>query len=406
MGDEYPKVRVAVVQAAPVFLNREASAEKAIGYIDEAGRRGVDLVAFPEGFIPAHPVWYHFHPATGRESLRMATELFRNSVEVPGPTVEGLCAAAQRARVNVVIGVCEKRPATTGTMYNTQLFIARTGRLLGKHQKLMPTVGERLVHTGGYGDTLRAYEFDIGRVSGLICGENSNPLAIFALAAQGTQIHVASWPNHFSRNEHCMADAVTFSSRSLSYKCSCFVLNACSTISDEMRERLPYTDEDRAFLAKAENGGGSSIVGATSIVLAGPMSGAEEGLLDADIDLEDCVRAKLVHDYSGHYNRPDVFTLTINTAVPAYVERAGEPDAPESPAEPSARWASPSAVRSTCPSCAACWRCRAPRSSSCQRGCPSRSCGIRGARSSGRGPSRTSASRPPARTCSAPPTWG
>jgi len=320
MGDEYPRVRVGVVQAAPVFLNREGSLDKAIAFIEEAAQRRLDLVAFPEGFIPAHPVWYHFHPATGRESLRMATELFKNAVEVPGPSVDALCAAARQANVNVVMGVCEKRPATTGTMYNTQLFISREGQLLGKHQKLMPTVGERLVHAGGYGDTLRVFQMDVGRVSGLICGENSNPLAIFALAAQGTQIHVASWPNHFSRNEHRMVDAITFAARSLSYKCSCFVLNACSTISDEMCERLPYTEPDRDFLSDPENGGGSSVIGADSMILAGPMSGAEEGLLVAELDLEDCVKAKLVHDYSGHYNRPDVFTLAVNTAVPALVE--------------------------------------------------------------------------------------
>lgn len=121
-----------------------------------------------------------------------------------------------------------------------------------------------------------------------------------------------------------MVDAITFATRSLSYKCSCFVLNACATISDEMRERLPYTDQDRVFLDNAENGGGSSIIGADSVILAGPMSGAEEGLLVADVDLEDCVRAKLVHDYSGHYNRPDVFTLTVNTSVPAYLEMIGD----------------------------------------------------------------------------------
>ncbi len=329
MGDIYPRMRVAVVQAAPVFLDREGSAAKAIAYIEEAGRQDIDLLAFPEGFIPAHPVWYHFHPATGKESLRMATELFKNSVEVPGPTVDALNEAARRADVNVVIGVCEKRPATTGTMFNTQLFISREGKLLGKHQKLMPTVGERLVHTGGYGDTLRVFQTDLARVSGLICGENSNPLAIFALAAQGTQIHVASWPNHFSCNEHRMVDAITFATRSLSYKCSCFVLNACSTISDEMRQMLPYREEDRAFLNDPENGGGSSIIGADSLVLAGPMSGAEEGLLVAEIDLEDCVRAKLVHDYSGHYNRPDVFTLNIDTSVPSYLEAHRRPESPQ-----------------------------------------------------------------------------
>jgi nitrilase len=323
MGDSYPKVRVAVVQATPAFLDREASTQKGLTFIAEAGQKGIDLLAFPEGFIPAHPVWYHFQPATGKQSYRLATELFKNSVEIPSPITEVLCQAAAKANVNVVVGLCEKRPKTTGTMFNTQLFIDRRGRILGKHQKLMPTVGERLVHTGGYGDSLKVFEMDIGRVSGLICGENSNPLAIFALAAQGAQIHVASWPHHFSRGEHRMADVVTFSSRSLSYKCSCFVLNACGTITEKMREVLPYVDEDRAFLEDPENGGGSSIIGANSMIVAGPMSGREEGLLVADIDLEDCVKAKLVHDYSGHYNRPDIFTLTLNTSVPKIFQSGG-----------------------------------------------------------------------------------
>jgi aliphatic nitrilase len=317
VADPYPKVRVGVVQAAPVFLDREATAEKAIAYIEEAGRRGVSLLAFPEGFIPAHPVWYHFHAATSRKSLSLATELFKNSVEVPSPTTDALCAAAARAKANVVLGLCEKRPRTTGTMFNAQLFIGSDGRILGKHQKLMPTVGERLVHAGGYGDTLRVIDTEVGRLSGLICGENSNPLAIFALAAQGTQIHIAGWPNHFSMNEHAMVDAVTFQTRALSYKCSCFVLNACGTISDRMREILADTDEVRAFLSDPNKGGGSSIIGADSMILAGPMTGAEEGLLVKDIDLEDCVRAKLVHDYSGHYNRADVFSLTVKTSAPS-----------------------------------------------------------------------------------------
>jgi len=322
MGDSYPKVRVGVVQAASVFLDREACVEKAVGYIEEAGRQQISLLAFPEGFIPAHPIWYHFMPATGRKSVTLAAELFKNSVEIPGPVTDALCAAAARARTHVVIGVCERRPRTTGTLFNTQLFISPAGRILGKHQKIMPTTGERLVHTGGYGDTLRAFDTEIGVVSGLLCAENSNPLAIFALAAQGTQIHVASWPNHFS--QHRMGDVITFTSRSLAYKCGCFVLSAAGTISDRMREILPYRDEDRAFLADPENGGGSCIIGANANVFAGPMSGAQEGILSADINLEDCLRAKAIHDYTGHYNRADIFRLTVNTAVPSIYETVEE----------------------------------------------------------------------------------
>jgi nitrilase len=332
------RVRVAVVQAAPAFLDREGSVEKAIGFIEEAGRREVDLLAFPEGFIPAHPVWYHFQPATGAKSLELATRLFQNAVEVPGAAVDALGAACARARVNAVVGVCERRPRTTGTLYNTQVFIDRGGRLLGKHRKLTPTVGERLVHAGGHGDTLRAFDTDVGRVSGLICGENSNPLAVFAMAAEGTQIHVASWPNHFSRNEHSMVDAITFATRSLSYKCSCFVLNACGIVSAEMLAELPYADGDREFLQDAAHAGGSSIIGADSMVIAGPMPGDQEGMLVADVDLVDCIRAKLVHDYSGHYNRADVFSLHIDRSVPAIVRHEetahdGGVPAPATPAE-------------------------------------------------------------------------
>jgi len=319
VGDGERSIKVAVAQAAPVFLDREASTERAVELIEEAGSQRIDLLAFPEGFIPGHPVWYHFHPVTSRESLAMAARLFRNSVEIPGSVTERLCRAAAESDVNVVMGVCERRPRTSGTMYNTQIFIDRTGHIAGKHQKIMPTVGEKLVHTGGWGDTMRAFEFDVGRVSGLICGENSNPLAIFALAAQGTEIHVGSWPNHFSKNEHPMSDVVTLAGRSLAYKANCFVLNACSTVSPEMLEVLAQSEEDRLFLENPANSGGSCIIGADAKVIAGPLSGDQEGLLVADIDLAEVVDAKLVHDYSGHYNRPDIFTLVIDRKVPQYL---------------------------------------------------------------------------------------
>src|SRR6267154_1690607 len=158
MGDVYPVVRVAAVQAASVFLDREGSTEKACRLIGEAARGGARVIAFPEGFIPAHPVWFHHHPATGALANRLSVELFKNAVEIPGPQVDALCAAARAANAYVVIGVCEKIPNTLGTMFNTQLYIGPDGALIRKHQKIMPTVGERLVHTGGHGDTFGAEE--------------------------------------------------------------------------------------------------------------------------------------------------------------------------------------------------------------------------------------------------------
>ncbi|MCS5582260.1 MAG: carbon-nitrogen hydrolase family protein, partial [Pseudomonadales bacterium] len=150
MGDQYPVVKVAAVQAASVFLDREASTEKACKLIREAGADGAQIIAFPESFIPGHPLWYHHHPATGVVANKFAVELFKNSVEVPGPEIETLSVAAREANAYVVIGICEKLPDTFGTMFNSQIWIGPSGELIGKHQKLMPTVGERLVHMGGF----------------------------------------------------------------------------------------------------------------------------------------------------------------------------------------------------------------------------------------------------------------
>lgn len=158
MGDRYETVKVAAVQAASVFLDRAGSTDKACSLIREAGRNGARVIGFPEGFIPAHPVWYHHHVATGAIANRLSVELFKNAMEIPGPETAALCAAARAAGAYVVVGVCEKIPNTIGTLFNTQLYIGPDGTLIGKHQKIMPTVGERLVHTGGHGDTFTRHE--------------------------------------------------------------------------------------------------------------------------------------------------------------------------------------------------------------------------------------------------------
>ena len=121
MGDAYQVVKVAAVQAASVFLDREGSTEKACRLIREAGGAGARVIGFPEGFIPAHPIWYHHQPATSAVANRLAVELFKNAVEIPGPEIAALGAAARDARAYVAIGVCEKLPNTIGTLFNTQL---------------------------------------------------------------------------------------------------------------------------------------------------------------------------------------------------------------------------------------------------------------------------------------------
>jgi nitrilase len=336
-GDHLPSVRAAVVQASPCLLDREATVEKACGLIERAGREGAEVVVFPEGFIPSHPVWFHFHPATGRRAIELAAELFRNAVVVGGPVTERLGAAARAAGCWVVMGVCEKAPGTTGTMWNSIVHVAPDGRVAHVHRKLTPTVGERLVHSGGSGAGLQAVQTEFGAMTGLLCAENSNPLAVFSVAAQSSVLHAALWPNHFSASQPPMPRIILTTSQALAYRCGCFVLNAASTLAREDRERIAYTDEDRRWLAEASNLGGSCIVDPAGRLLAGPL-GDEEGLLVADLELDAIIAKKALHDYAGHYNRADVFTLAIADApspifeapwlAPAEPSVAAPPDEP------------------------------------------------------------------------------
>jgi nitrilase len=315
MGDVYKPVRVAAVQAASVFLDREGSTEKACRLIREAGAHGARVIGFPEGFIPAHPVWFHHHAATAGISNKLSVELFKNSVEVPGAETEALCVAARDANAYVVIGVCEKLPNTLGTLFNTQLYIGPDGSLIRKHQKIMPTVGERLVHTGGHGDTFGAFATEFGPASGLICGENSNPLAIFALIAEGTRIHVMSWPNHFPTSGDPLRNRVAIDSQAFAQMSKAFVISACGTIDERMIEILKVGPDGEQFLRNPDCCGGSLIVNPMSRIIAGPI-GPEEGILYADCDLELAIQMKLRHDFAGHYNRPDIFQLHVNHAAP------------------------------------------------------------------------------------------
>jgi aliphatic nitrilase len=342
MGDRWPTVRIAAVQAAPAFLDREASLAKAVDLIGKAAAGRAELVVFPEGFIPAHPVWYHFHAATSRASLQMARELVDNAVEIPSPATDALCRAARLHRVYAVVGLCERDPVDPGLLYNTQLFLGPEGEILGRHRKLMPTVGERLVHAPGFGDTLRVVPTRFGPVGGLICGEASNPLAVMSLASQGARIIAVSWPNHFSRNEHRMRDIIQVASRALGYRANCYVVSAAGVVSEEMRRRLPSSEEDAAFLSLPGVGGGTLVADPHGNVVAGPLGDGED-ILAVSADLGEVVSAKLVHDYAGHYNRPEVFTLLVRTDHPQLFRAVAE----GAPSRADPAWPAPGQIAET-----------------------------------------------------------
>jgi aliphatic nitrilase len=307
MGDRIPTARLAAVQAAPVWLDREASVDKACGLIEEAGRNGAQIIGFPEGFLPGFPDWYHWYMPRAPQSIRFAKELIKNAVEVPSAATEALCAAAKRANAHVVIGINEREPNALGSLYNAQLFIGPDGGILGVHRKLVPTLTERLIHSYSDGSSVRTYETPNGAIGGLICGENTNSLARFALLAQNERIHVASWPAFVLGNRNSF-DSIDIRVRYHAFEGRVFVISAAGILDDACLDAMELDDEQRATFSC--RGGHSGILGPTGQYIAGPADDTEQ-ILYADADMEKIIEGKLSHDLTGHYNRFDVFTLLM-----------------------------------------------------------------------------------------------
>lgn len=326
MGDSYPQVRLAAVQAAAVWLDRDATTQKACRLIEEAADNGAKLIGFPEGFIPGFPNWYHWNLPRSPKTLASNKALFKNAVEVPGPVVDAIGAAARRTRTHVVIGVNERDPGTMGTLYNSQLFFGPDGALLGVHRKLVPTSTERLVHSPGDGSSIRTYDTPYGAIGGLICGENTNSLARFALLAQHERFHVASWPPFF-RGERNF-DAIDIRVRYHAFEGRVFVISACGILDDACLDAMGLSDTERQALAC--RGGHSGILGPDGSYLAGPADDTEQ-ILYADADLDKIIEGKLSHDLTGHYNRFDVFTLHVRPSPRKALQVSGMAEALQAP---------------------------------------------------------------------------
>lgn len=311
MGDQIPTVMLAAVQAAPVWLDRDATLAKACSLIEEAGSNGAEVIGFPEGFLPAFPDWYHFYMPRAPQSLRFAKELVKNAIEVPSPATEALCKAARRANAYVVMGMNEREPGAMGSLYNAQLFISPTDGILGVHRKLVPTLTERLIHSYSDGSSVRTYKTPHGAIGGLICGENINSLARFALLAQSERIHVASWPAFTQGNrERSNFEGIDIRVRYHAFEGRVFVISAAGVLDDACLEAMELSDVQRATMTS--RGGHSGILGPDGRYIVGPVDDTEQ-ILYADADLEKIIEGKLSHDITGHYNRFDIFTLMMKT---------------------------------------------------------------------------------------------
>ena len=297
--------KVAVAQVAPVFLDAKATVSKACDLIGEAAGAGASLVLFPEAFIPGYPDWVWVVPNSKKATIdALYRELFENAVTIPDDSTERLCGAAAKAKIHVAIGVSERNAeASNASLYNTLLYIDDSGNVMGKHRKLMPTGGERLMWAMGDGSTLGAFDTPLGRLGGLICWENYMPLARHAMYAWGTQVHLApTWDS---------SEAWLMSMRHVAREGGMFVLGCCQALRmDDIPDRLEFKalyPEGREWVNK----GNSCIINPKGEFIAGPVAEKEE-VLYADIDLGMIPAAKWLFDAAGHYARPDVFKFAVN----------------------------------------------------------------------------------------------
>jgi nitrilase len=313
--------KVAVVQAASVLFDRQATIDKAHQLTCEAGSNDAKLVLLPEAFVPAYPRGLSFGMAVGSrsdEGRSLWQKYWENAVEVPGPDTEALGAAAREAGTYLAIGVIERdRDYSRGTLYCTLLYFNPDGKLIGKHRKLKPTGAERLIWGEGDGSTLPVFETDFGKIGGLICWENYMPLARMAMYSKGVEIYLA--PTADPR------DSWQATLRHIACEGRCFVLGCNQFVKKDMYpndlETLPELNDQPDVMCR----GGSVIVSPFGEVIEGPLYG-EEGILYADLDLGEIVKGKMDFDVVGHYARPDVFQLLINEEplVPIKFTRASE----------------------------------------------------------------------------------
>jgi nitrilase/aliphatic nitrilase len=309
-------VIVAAVQAAPVFLDVERTLDKVAELVAEAAGQGADLVAFGESFVAGYPLWGGVLPAVRQHAF--FEELVASSVTVPGPHTERLAAIARRSGVTLSIGINELAPNSLAQVFNANLVFDRQGRLVNHRRKLVATWYERLTWSHGDGHDLSPTPVDDWSLGVLICGENTNTLARYALLAQGEQVHIASYPPAWpfdqreGKPEYDLADSIRLRAAAHSFEGKVFTIVAATALDASAVEHVARGDHEITRLLTSTPTT-SMVIGPRGDVIAGPLL-ETEGIVYAELDLREAVSLKLAHDIVGTYNRFDVFELSVNTA--------------------------------------------------------------------------------------------
>lgn len=310
-----PIVKVAAAHAAPVYMNKTATIQKAISIINEAAKSGAELVVFPESFIPGFPVWTAlWAPIYNHEWFK---KMVANSILIDGPEIAAIANAAKQNQVFVSLGFSESTRVSVGCIWNSNVMIGDDGSILNHHRKLVPTFYEKMVWASGDGYGLRVSDTRIGKIGALICGENTNPLARYSLAAQGEQIHISAWPAIWptrkpgNQNFDNLA-ANRIRAGGASFEAKAFgILNAGYMDSHMLNMLLDGADSDTVEVLEKSPRAATQFLDPTGALIGDTLQ-HEEGIAYATFDLNACVEPKQFHDIVGYYNRFDVFDLSID----------------------------------------------------------------------------------------------
>lgn len=305
MKDLQSVCRIAVVQAAPVLFDKEACLDKALALLEEAAAKGAELVVFPELFIPGYPFGMTFGFTVGSRTAEGRADWKRYydaSILVPGPETEKLAAAARRLGVYISMGISE-RDAVTATLYNSNLFIAPDGTVLN-HRKLKPTGSERVVWGDADRDFFPVMDTPWGPMGSMICWESYMPLARAALYQKGVTLYISPNTNDNPEWQHTI--------RHIAIEGHCFFVN-CDMIIPKSSYPKDLSDAAEAEIARLPElacRGGSCVIDPFGHAVTDTLWD-EEGILYADLDMQQAPASRMEHDVCGHYARPDVTHFTF-----------------------------------------------------------------------------------------------
>ncbi len=318
--------RLAAVHLASTFFDLEAGVQKTLRYIDLASKDGADLVAFPESFLPGFPIWHaYLRPIDAHAKFaRFAAA----SLRIDGPEIARTRDAARNARIAVWLGFSERASYSEGCLWNSAILIDAEGEIRIHHRKLVPTFYEKLVWSRGDGNGLTVEELPFGRVGGLICGENGNPLARYALMAQGEQIHCASYPSIWPFRDpaggapYDLSEAIRVRAAAHSFEAKTFTVVSSAALDDAGIQAICDGDSSAEAMLRQCVGAASMIVAPDGAALGGTLCGTE-GLVIADVDIPMLTELKQHHDMAGYYNRHDVFRVEVNRERQAPLHLSG-----------------------------------------------------------------------------------